>query len=167
MKVLKIIGLWLGLLVLRIVLQVPLQGLAEVGGSMVGVSAVLSLVITIVFIVAGVIATKKISDPERDVSPVRALKITGLWLGLLALRFAVQLPFSGGYFQPLSIFGTDALLALNIMQREGGVTGNIISPDERSVIAFSIIIGAASLIVTILFIWAGIIFTRKIRRSGR
>lgn len=166
MKALKIIGLWLGLVALRIVLQPPLQWLADAGGSAEGVvSALLSLAITIVFILVGVFVTSKINDPAGN--PVKALKITGLWLGLLTLRFALQLPFSVGSFQPLSIFGTDAFLALNITQRQGGVTGNIILPDEMSAITLFIIIGVASLIVTILFIWVGIIFTKKIRRSGK
>ena len=66
MKALKIIGLWLGLLVLRIVLQGPLGWLADAGGiAEIVISSVLSLAITIVFIVVGVKFTRKIKNPGR------------------------------------------------------------------------------------------------------
>lgn len=66
MKALKIIGLWLGLVLLRIVVQAPLGRLADTGGiAEVAISSILSLAITIVFIVVGVKFTKKIRNPGR------------------------------------------------------------------------------------------------------
>ena len=68
MTALKIAGLWLGLIVVRVLLQVPVQMMTGGGIAAPVVNGILSLAITIVFIVVGVKWTKKLRHPNAHPS---------------------------------------------------------------------------------------------------
>ena len=69
MMALKIAGLWLGLIVARVLCQIPVQMMTEGGGIVAPmVNGILSLSLTIAFIVAGVKWTKKLRRPNAHPS---------------------------------------------------------------------------------------------------